>query len=216
MKRKIIIVVLVLLCFVSIILGVYFIVHNNSSDKYTLESIRYEYLNSDRKVVAAVNDVDITNKELCLIQYSSHTNKTLEKAIEQKAIVQLAEADSFSLSESEENKEIEYITTQYEKLNLPDNEENNAFCDALIKEHLEMTTSVKYQYHIQKQIMRQSFSSDNKAINEKYEKYKSIYKEWEDGGKENSKLYKKIWSLREEIAQDYIDYRIDQIQIEKY
>ena len=45
---------------------------------------------------------------------------------------------------------------------------------------------------------------------------KSIYKEWEDGGKENSKLYKKIWSLREEIAQDYIDYRIDQIQIEKY
>ena len=28
MKRKIIIVVLVLLCFVSIILGVYFIVHN--------------------------------------------------------------------------------------------------------------------------------------------------------------------------------------------
>lgn len=114
------------------------------------------------------------------------------------------------------NKEIEYITTQYEKLNLPDNEENNAFCDALIKEHLEMTTSVKYQYHIQKQIMRQSFSSDNKAINEKYEKYKSIYKEWEDGGKENSKLYKKIWSLREEIAQDYIDYRIDQIQIEKY
>ena len=197
MKRKIIIVVLVLLCFVSIILGVYFIVHNNSSDKYTLESIRYEYLNSDRKVVAAVNDVDITNKELCLIQYSSHTNKPLEKAIEQKAIVQLAEADSFSLSESEENKEIEYITTQYEKLNLPDNEENNAFCDALIKEHLEMTTSVKYQYHIQKQIM-------------------SIYKEWEDGGKENSKLYKKIWSLREEIAQDYIDYRIDQIQIEKY
>ena len=216
MKRKIIIVVLVLLCFVSIILGVYFIVHNNSSDKYTLESIRYEYLNSDRKVVAAVNDVDITNKELCLIQYSSHTNKPLEKAIEQKAIVQLAEADGFSLSESEENKEIEYITTQYEKLNLPDNEENNAFCDALIKEHLEMTTSVKYQYHIQKQIMRQSFSSDNKAINEKYEKYKSIYKEWEDGGKENSKLYKKIWSLREEIAQDYIDYRIDQIQIEKY
>ena len=209
MKRKIIIVVLVLLCFVSIILGVYFIVHNNSSDKYTLESIRYEYLNSDRKVVAAVNDVDITNKELCLIQYSSHTNKPLEKAIEQKAIVQLAEADSFSLSESEENKEIEYITTQYEKLNLPDNEENNAFCDALIKEHLEMTTSVKYQYHIQKQIMRQSFSSDNKAINEKYEKYKSIYKEWEDGGKENSKLYKKIWSLREEIAQEYIQKRME-------
>lgn len=216
MKRKIIIVVLVLLCFVSIILGVYFIVHNNSSDKYTLENIHYEYLNSDRKVVAAVNDVDITNKELCLIQYSSHTNKPLEKAIEQKAIVQLAEADGFSLSESEKNKEIEYITTQYEKLNLPDNEENNAFCDDLIKEHLEMTTSVKYQYHIQKQIMRQSFSSDNKAINEKYEKYRAVYREWEDGGKENTKLYDEIWSLREEIAQDYINYRIDQIQIEKY
>lgn len=79
-----------------------------------------------------------------------------------------------------------------------------------------MTTSVKYQYHIQKQIMRQSFSSDNKAINEKYEKYKSIYKEWEDGGKENSKLYKQIWNLREKIAQEYIQKRIEQLQIKKY
>ena len=51
---------------------------------------------------------------------------------------------------------------------------------------------------------------------EKYEKYKSIYKEWEDEGKGNSKLYEKMWSLREEIAQDYIDYRIDQLQIKKY
>ena len=82
--------------------------------KYTLESIRYEYLNSDRKVVAAVNDVDITNKELCLIKYSSHTNKPLEKAIEQKAIVQLAEADSFSLSESEENKNNQQQQNQFQ------------------------------------------------------------------------------------------------------
>ena len=53
-------------------------------------------------------------------------------------------------------------------------------------------------------------------LHEKYEKYKSIYKEWEDGGKENSKLYKKICSLREEIAQEYIQKRIEQLQIKKY
>lgn len=79
-----------------------------------------------------------------------------------------------------------------------------------------MVISIKYQSYIEKQILHQEFSCDDKTINEKYEKYKAIYKEWEVGGKENSKLYDKIWSLREEIAQDYIDYRIEQFQIKKY
>lgn len=216
MKKRFLIAIAIFICIIGIILGIYFIVQNSTSNKYTLENIHKEYLNADEKVVATVNNVDITNKELCLIQYSSHTNKPLEKAIEQKAIIQLAEDDGFSLSKADKNKEIDYITNQYEKLNLPDNEENNAFCEDLKKEHLDMSTAVQYQYEIQQQILIQSFKCDNDDINKKYEKYKEVYKEWVDGGKDSSRLYSKVWSLREEIAQDYIDYRTENFQIEKY
>ncbi|WP_294905574.1 hypothetical protein [uncultured Eubacterium sp.] len=75
----------------------------------------------------------------------------------------MAEDDGFLISQSDINNEIDYINEQYEKLNLPDNEENNAFYDNLIKEHLDMTISIKYT--IQKQIMRQNFNSTNEAIN---------------------------------------------------
>lgn len=216
MKRKIIIVVLVLLCFVSIILGVYFIVHNNSSDKYTLESIRYEYLNSDRKVVAAVNDVDITNKEVSLVKYSYHTKNALDKAIEQKAIVQLANTDGYKLSETDLEKERDYINNTYEKLNLPDNEKNQIFKEDLIKNHLEMVTSIKYQNQIKMLILHQEFCCDDELINKEYEEYKTLYNEWEADGKESSKLYKQICNLREKIAQEYIQKRIEQLQIKKY
>ncbi len=216
MKKKFLIAIPIFICIIGIIFGIYFIVQNSASSKYTLENIHKEYLNADEKVVATVNNVDITNKELCLIQYSSHTNKPLEKAIEQKAIIQLAEDDGFSLSKADKNKEIDYITNQYEKLNLPDNEENNAFCEDLKKEHLDMSTAVQYQYEIQQQILSQSFKCDNDDINKKYEKYKEVYKEWVDGGKNSSRLYSKVWTLREEIAQDYIDYRTENFQIEKY
>lgn len=216
MKKKFLIAIAIFICIIGIILGIYFIAQNSNLDKYALENIHNEYLNADEKVVATVNNVDITNKELCLIQYSSHTNKPLEKAIEQKAIIQLAEDDGFSLSKADKNKEIDYITNQYEKLNLPDNEENNAFCEDLKKEHLDMSTAVQYQYEIQQQILSQSFKCDNDDINKKYEKYKEVYKEWVDGGKDSSRLYSKVWSLREEIAQDYIDYRTENFQIEKY
>lgn len=215
-EEKFFIAIVILICLICIILGIYFIVQNSNSNKYTLENIYNEYLNADEKVVATVNNVHITNKELCLIQYSSHTNKPLEKAIEQKSIIQVAEDDGFSLSKADKNNEIDYITNQYEKLNLPDNEENNEFCKDLIKEHLEMSTAVQYQYEIQQQILSQSFKCDNDDINKKYEEYKEVYKEWVDGGKESSRLYSKVWSLREEIAQDYIDYRTEKFQIEKF
>ena len=216
MKKKFLIVIAILICLIGIISGIYFVFQNSNSNKYTLENIHNEYLNAEEKVVATVNDVDITKKELFLIQYSSHASKPLEKAVEQKSIIQLAEDDGFSLSQQESNKETDYITNQYEKLNLPENEENNEFCEDLIKEHLEMCTAVQYKYDIQKQIMRQSFKCDNDDINKKYEKYKEVYKEWVDGGKESSRLYKKVYSLREEIAQDYIDFRVEKFQIEKY
>lgn len=216
MKKKFLLAIAILICSIVIILGIYFIFQNSNSNKYTLENIHNEYLNAEEKVVATVNDVDITKKELYLIQYSSHASRPLEKAIEQKTIIQLAENEGFSLSQTEINKETDYITNQYEKLNLPDNEENNEFCEDLKKEHLEMCTAVQYKYEIQQQIMRQSFKCDNDDINKKYEKYKDVYKEWEDGNKESSRLYSKVWSLREEIAQDYIDYRTEHFQIEKY
>ena len=128
----------------------------------------------------------------------------------------MANDDGFSLNQSDLEKEINYIDGVCEKLDLPENEDNIAFKEDLKRNHLEMATSIKYQSYIEKQISHQEFSCDNEAINEKYEKYKVVYKEWEDEGKGNSKLYEKMWSLREEIAQDYIDYRIDQLQIKKY
>ena len=128
----------------------------------------------------------------------------------------MANDDGFSLNQSDLEKEINYIDGVCEKLNLPENEDNIAFKEDLKRNHLEMATSIKYQSYIEKQISHQKFSCDNEVINEKYEKYKVVYKEWEDEGKGNSKLYEKMWSLREEIAQDYIDYRIDQLQIKKY
>lgn len=216
MKKKIIFVVFVMLCLACIIFSGFFIVHNYESDKYMLKNIHNEYISNDETVVAVVNDAIITSQELCLVKYSYQVNNALEQAVEQKAIVQLAEVDGFSLSQSDINNEIDYINEQYEKLNLPDNEDNNAFYDNLIKEHLDMTISIKYKYYIQKQIMRQNFNSTNEAINEKYEEYKIIYKEWEDGDKEDSLLYEKIWSLREEIAEDYIQYRIKELDIVIY
>lgn len=215
MKKKIIVIfaIIIAICFLTGILGV---VHNTQSEKYTIENISSEYFQSDGSTIATVNDENITSKDICLIKYSYHTKDALNQAIEQKAIIQLANDDGFSLSQSDIEKEINYIDGVYEKLNLPENEDNIAFREDLKRNHLEMATSIKYQSYIEKQISHQEFSCDNEAINEKYEKYKVVYKEWEDEGKENSKLYKKMWSLREEIAQDYIDYRIDQFQIKKY
>lgn len=215
MKKKAVIVIFVMLGLVGIILGAVFAVYNSQSDKYTLENTYNAYMKADETVVATVNDVNITAKELSLIQYSYGTSKPVDRAIEQQTLNQLAEKDGFSLSQSEINKEIDYITERYKSLNLPDNAENRAFCDALVKEHLAMTTSIRYQDSVQQQIMRQNFYCDDQDINEKYEKYKTLYQKWEDGGKENTVLYDKIWSLREEIAQEYIDYRISQFKIEK-
>ena len=186
------------------------------SEKYTIENISSEYFQSDGSTIATVNDENITSKDICLIKYSYHTKDALNQAIEQKAIIQLANDDGFSLNQSDLEKEINYIDGVCEKLDLPENEDNIAFKEDLKRNHLEMATSIKYQSYIEKQISHQEFSCDNEAINEKYEKYKVVYKEWEDEGKGNSKLYEKMWSLREEIAQDYIDYRIDQLQIKKY
>lgn len=215
MKKKIIVIsaIIIAICFLTVILG---IVHNTQSEKYTIENISSEYFQSDGSTIATVNDENITSKDICLIKYSYHTKDALNQAIEQKAIIQLANDDGFSLNQSVLEKEINYIDGVCEKLNLPENEDNIAFKEDLKRNHLEMATSIKYQSYIEKQISHQEFSCDNEAINEKYEKYKVVYKEWEDEGKGNSKLYEKMWSLREEIAQDYIDYRIDQLQIKKY
>lgn len=215
MKKKIIVIfaIIIAICFLTGILG---IVHNTQSEKYTIENISSEYFQSDGSTIVTVNDENITSKDVCLIKYSYHTKNALNQTIEQKAIIQLANDDGFSLSQSDIEKEINYINGVYEKLNLPENEDAVVFKEDLKKNHLEMVTSIKYQSYIEKQILHQEFSCDDKTINEKYEKYKAIYKEWKESDKENSKLYNEIWVLREEIAQDYIDYRIEQFQIKKH
>ena len=130
MKKKIIVILAIIsaICFITGILG---IVHNTQSEKYTIENISSEYFQSDGSTIATVNDEDITNKDICLIKYSYHTKDALNQAIEQKAIIQLANDDGFSLSQSDIEKEINYIDEVYEKLNLPENEDNIAFREDL-------------------------------------------------------------------------------------
>lgn len=214
-KRTIIFLAITTLIFV--IFGILIIVHNTHTDKrYQIENISNEYFQSDDTVVATVNDNNITNREVSLVKYSYHTKDALNQAIEQKAIIQLANDDGFSLSQSDIEKEINYIDGVYEKLNLPENEDNIAFREDLKRNHLEMATSIKYQSYIEKKISHQEFCCDDELINKEYEEYKTLYNEWEAGGKKSSKLYKQIRNLREKIAQEYIQKRIEQLQIKKY
>lgn len=215
-KTKIIIVTTVLIFIFVIISGIIIYEKSNSPEQYYLENIIEEYSSLDEKVVAKVNDEPITNKDLCLIKYSCRPQNPVKEAIRQKSIALLAEEDGFSLSQEKIDKEVKYIDKAYDKLNLPETEQNIAFKSDLRNNHLEMSTSISYEAYIEKQILDQEFETSNKKINKKYEKFKSLYKKWEDTDKKDSKLFKKIWLLIDEIAQDYIEYRTKEFQIEKY
>ncbi len=76
-----------------------FYVQDNSPEKYYLENIITEYNDLNESVVAKVNDEPITNKDLCLIKYSCHSQNSVKEAIRQKSIALLAEKDGFSLSQ---------------------------------------------------------------------------------------------------------------------
>lgn len=215
-KKKIIIlsiIAIVLLCAVSVIL---IAGRDDSAENYTLEFIYEEYLSADDSVVAAVNGEAITNKDLCIIKYLYRPSNAVDQAIEQKVLLELAKSAGFSLDRTESDKEISYIDERYGSLNLPENEQNAEFKEALRKNYMELVTGKGLEAYIETQILHQEFSCDNKRINKKYEKYKSMYEKWEDGGKADFKLYDKIWNLRKEIAQDYIAYQSKQVQIEKY
>ena len=69
---------------------------------------------------------------------------------------------------------------------------------------------------LDKNILNQKFYCDDEEINKSYEKYKAVYKDWTDGGKNNSALYKRAYNQREKIVQDYIDYRIARLEITKF
>lgn len=214
-KKKIIvfsIITVILLCAGSVIL---IAASDDTAENYTLEFIYEEYLSADGSVIATVNGEAVTNKDLCIIKYLYHPSNALNQAIEQKAIAELAKSDGFSLDGAEAAKELSYIDERYETLNLPENEQNNEFKEALRINYTELVISKGYEAYIETQILRQEFSCDNKRINKKYEKYKSMYAKWENGDKADFKLYAKIWDLRETIAQDYIKYESKQIQVER-
>lgn len=216
MKNKKSVIIATALIAVCLFAGILIIHNTQSKNEYTLESTHNEYAQVDNSIVATVNGADITSKQVCLVKYSYHTNNAVDKAIEQTAIVQLAKQSGFSLNKSDLDKETKYIESAYESLNLPNSEDNLKFKEELKRNHLEMATSIKFQEQIRTQISEQSFSCDNEKINKKYDKYKNVYNEWENGGKESKRLYNKAWSLREDIAQDYIDYMIKQFKTEKY
>lgn len=216
MKNKKSVIIATALIAVCLFVGILIIHNTQSKNEYTLESIHNEYVQADNSIVATVNGADITSNQVCLVKYSYHTNNAVDKAIEQTAIVQLAKQSGFSLNKSDLDKETKYIESAYESLNLPNSEDNLKFKEELKRNHLEMATSIKFQEQIKTQISEQNFSCDNEKINKKYDKYKKVYNEWENGGKESKRLYNKAWSLRDDIAQDYIDYMIKQFKTEKY
>lgn len=209
MKTKALILTILSLCLIIGFCGC----SNNNTESYTLENAYNDYINADNDVIATVNNYNITNKDICLIKYSYNTSKPLEQAIKQRTTVFVAENDNFALSQEDKDKEINYINERYKTLKLISSNENDEFYNALVREHLETTISIKYQYNIVKQILNQNFECDNDSINKKYEKYKKLYKKWEDGGKKNALQYKKLWSLREKIAEDYIEYKTAQFQV---
>lgn len=202
-------------CVLVVLVAAAFALRGGSSKTYTLEDTLQAYLQADTTVVATVEDRRITARDLKLVQYSYGTKKPLDPAIEQAALAQLAKADGFALSQGEAQKETAYITGCYQKLQLPDTAENAAFCQALLREHLAMCTGAAYKKDLEKQIMQRNFRCPQKKINGEYEAYLATQKAWQDGGKSDNRLYKKLRAQREKIAEDYVAYRMEQLHIKK-
>lgn len=216
MKKKYTALAAVILFVLCAAAGIIVFMQKSESINYTIDNAYEEYSAAPDSIAAAVNDELITEKYLCLVKYSYGTARAADNAIYQKKTVILAETDHFSLSRSEINKEKDYISQIYESLNLQDSDENAAFQEALLQEHLDMATSIRYAGEIERKIMNREFETDNEKISKKYEKYNTLTEKWEKSGKENFVLYSKIRSLREDIAQEYIDYKTAQFNIEEY
>lgn len=45
--------------------------------------------------------------------------------------------------------------------------------------------------------------------------YLTTDKAWQDGGKSDNRLYKKLRAQREKIVEDYVAYRMEQLHIKK-
>ena len=183
--------------------------HNNSP--HTVESIYDEYNSEKEEIIATIDDVPIPSKEVCLIKYFYNDNDALDKTVEHKTVLKVAENDGFSLSESDLEYEKNYIKQRYENSSIND----NSFYMDFERCYIEMVTVLRYKGYVEKLIQSQEFETDNSIIMEKYNQYKDMYTEWESGNKEDNNLYKEIWLLREEIAQGYIDYQSQKISVEQ-
>lgn len=219
-KTKILIGLAFLISIISIVLTVTVYIYNHTevknTEEYHLENIYKDYMELDEEVVATVNGEPITNKDLLIVKYLNRPRNVIKEAISQKSIIILAQSEGFSLSKSEIDNEVKYITEDYYRLNLPETEENIKFKNHLIRNYLEICTAIRYKGHIERQIMDNEFQTDNKTINKKCEKFTRLFTKWENSDKPNSRLFRRIWLLADEIVEDYIDYRIKEFPIEKY
>lgn len=188
-----------------------FMIKNSEKEYYTLSDIRNEYVHTDNSIVVNVGSEEITQRDLCIIKYLYYKEDCVDLAVRQKSVSILAEKDGFSLSPQEEYKEIKYVCSNYEKLNLPETEINNVFKEDLIENSLDLSLYYNYITHITIKINNGEFEFKDNKYSFKYNLINYINKQ-----NDNEKLktpYIVRVNLAEKLALDYIDYKIEEYGI---
>lgn len=191
-----------------IIFTLLFAVLNNKKDHYDLREINTEYAGLKNSVVVTVDGREITNRDLCIIKYLYGEKDCLDIAIKQKSVKALAEKDGFSLTSQDEYKEIKYACDKYDKLNLEENTTNKDFKNDLIENQIELAILYEYRLFIKKQINDSEFNCDIKTVNHKYNMFKSL-----NEGDKYGIPFEIKWAIIDDIADDYIDWEIRNIEI---
>lgn len=203
--------VLGLTAFVIIFVSALFVVQNSENEFYTLSEIRNEYVNLDDSKVASVGGEEITQRDLCIIKYLYYKKDCVDLAVRQKSVSILAEKDGFSLSPQEEYQNKKYVCNNYEKLNLPENKINQAFKEDLIENSLNLSLYYEYITNIIIKINNGEFEYNDKKNSFKYDLFNYLNKQNDE---EKLKIpYTVRIKLAENLALDYIDYKIEEYEI---
>lgn len=202
-------ILLLFLIFAVIIFDLLFAVLINKEEHYDLRDINAEYAGLKNSVVATVDGNEITDRDLCIIKYLYGEKDCLDIAVKQKSVKVLAEKDGFYLTSQDEYKETKYACDNYSKLNLEENTVNTEFKNDLIENQIDLAVLYEYRLLIKKQINDGEFNCDIKSVNLKY----NIFKSLNEGDKYEIPFEIK-WAIIDDIADDYIDWEIRNLEIE--
>lgn len=190
-----------------LVFAVLLTVLNNQEEHYDLRDISIEYAELDNSVVASVNGNEITDRDLCIIKYLYGEKDCLDTAVKQKSVSILAEQKGFYLTSQQEYKETEYAVNQYEKLNLDESEVNTDFKNDLIEHQIDLSVLYAYRLSVKKEINNSEFSCDIKAVNLKYNLFKTVNE------KEINIPFEIKWAIIDDIADDYINHEISNFEV---